>query len=455
MPKKSSRKVNVHVRIRPLMKSECDRNVTELDLKIEPQNTKGSCDLSLTTPKTANDDVEFVEVLGFRVPKSKPRREKHYRGFSSVLTEDKTNTDVFESVVVPLVHEALQGKTSCCLAYGHTGSGKSHTIFGKGGDLGMYHHATQKLFQDMEEMGNNLMIQVRFVEIYNGDAYDLLGGNKKCYVREDGNGNIQIRGETTKDEDGTVVPTFSTVGHATTHEELLAFVKAGVEARTTGNSNVHEHSSRSHAILELEIVSQEILNLRQDIEDHQSALTSVGYERDSLEAEIFLRQHEKVEGKWVKKPDGRGSTSEESKKLVYLGKDIKAAEKKIKDARGVLEEAKNAGASCLGGTLVFVDLAGSEHAGTTEEGIKKTEKEQKECREINKALMAVKGCFRALSEGRRSGSCFRQSKLTLLLRDHFRGDGSKTAMISTISPNVDHMMKTIHTLQYAQLVAQD
>jgi hypothetical protein len=106
--------------------------------------------------------------------------------------------------------------------------------------------------------------------------------------------------------------------------------------------------------------------------------------------------------------------------------------------------------------LVFVDLAGAEHAGSAkdEHGIVKSEAEQQECREINKSLSALKACFRARAKNLTSTSCYRNSKLTLVLRDHFQSHGAKTLMIATISPSSVHVIQTIHTLQYAQLVGE-
>ena len=116
-----------------------------------------------------------------------------------------------------------------------------------------------------------------------------------------------------------------------------------------------------------------------------------------------------MEGMSVLKPDAKGSTSEECDTLARLHGELLAAEKSIMIAESNLKEAKSTEQMpCIGGTLVFSDLAGSEHAGSAMDGLQKTKQEQQECREINKSLSALKACFRNLASGLSSTSCYCQ-----------------------------------------------
>ncbi|KAI8879235.1 kinesin-domain-containing protein [Backusella circina FSU 941] len=97
------------------------------------------------------------------------------------------------------------------------------------------------------------------------------------------------------------------------------------------------------------------------------------------------------------------------------------------------------------GKLNFIDLAGSERASDRGNDSKKTR--MMEGAEINKSLLALKECIRALTQDNKFPP-FRTSKLTLVLRDSFIGN-SRTCMIATISPNLSNSEHTLNTLRYA------
>ena len=98
----------------------------------------------------------------------------------------------------------------------------------------------------------------------------------------------------------------------------------------------------------------------------------------------------------------------------------------------------------LVGKLSFIDLAGSERGADTTDNDKQT---RLEGAEINKSLLALKECIRALDNDQ-GHIPFRGSKLTEVLRDSFMGN-SRTVMISCISPSSGSCEHTLNTLRYA------
>ncbi|MED6210282.1 Kinesin-like protein KIN-13A [Stylosanthes scabra] len=101
----------------------------------------------------------------------------------------------------------------------------------------------------------------------------------------------------------------------------------------------------------------------------------------------------------------------------------------------------------LVGKISFIDLAGSERGADTTDNDRQT---RIEGAEINKSLLALKECIRALDNDQ-IHIPFRGSKLTEVLRDSFVGN-SKTVMISCISPGAGSCEHTLNTLRYADRV---
>lgn len=106
-----------------------------------------------------------------------------------------------------------------------------------------------------------------------------------------------------------------------------------------------------------------------------------------------------------------------------------------------------AGPGLLHAKITLVDLAGSERAADSKSTIRQR---RVEGAQINKSLLALKECIRAMGDPREAHVPFRASKLTLVLRDAFVSRcPSRTVMIACISPGMTSADHSVNTLRYS------
>ncbi|XP_057956924.1 kinesin-like protein KIN-13A isoform X2 [Malania oleifera] len=140
-----------------------------------------------------------------------------------------------------------------------------------------------------------------------------------------------------------------------------------------------------------------------------------------------------------------GANEESSRSHAILQLAIKK-HNEIKDSKRNNDGNESKGGKVVG-KISFIDLAGSERGADTADNDRQA---RIEGAEINKSLLALKECIRALDNDQ-IHIPFRGSKLTEVLRDSFVGN-SRTVMISCISPNAGSCEHTLNTLRYADRV---
>ena len=303
--------------------------------------------------------------------------ENHAHAFDALFDAAADNAAVYDATARPLLDVVFGGGRATVIAYGQTGSGKSYTMMGAAatapeaeedeeGDVfyeggsdgvaGVYGLAARELYEGLAARPG-LVLGVSMFEIYRESAFDLLGvpeeeggggAGAKLPVLEDARGEVQVVGLAERRPADEV--------------EVLQLLDEANASRKTANNTVNEHSSRSHAVMQMVV-------------------------RD-------------------------GATGAEH------------------------------------GKLTLVDLAGSERAADTGDADRDT---RAEGADINKSLLCLKECIRAIDSGGAAGAHvpFRGSKLTQVLRESFAAPSSRTVVIAHVAPSSKSCDYSLNSLRYA------
>ncbi|XP_053557011.1 kinesin-like protein KIF24 [Bombina bombina] len=166
---------------------------------------------------------------------------QHIFYFDEVFSEDFSNHDVYMKTAHPLIQHVFNGGNATCFAYGQTGAGKTYTMIGTQKNPGLYALAAKDIFQQLESVPSRKdhFVLISFYEIYCGQLYDLLNGRKRLFAREDGKHVVQIVGLREVQVSGV--------------DLLLEMIQKGSRERSTGATGVNSDSSRSHAIIQIQI----------------------------------------------------------------------------------------------------------------------------------------------------------------------------------------------------------
>ncbi|KAB2615548.1 kinesin-like protein KIN12B [Pyrus ussuriensis x Pyrus communis] len=172
--------------------------------------------------------------------------------FDSVFDSKSGQEDVFQTVGVPVVKNALAGYNTSILSYGQSGSGKTYTLWGPpsamvedaspGSCQGIVPRIFQMLFSEIQKEqenseGKQLNYQFRcsFLEIYNEQIGDLLDPTLR---------NLKIKDDP---KNGFYVENL-TEEYVTSYEDVTQILIKGLSSRKVGATSMNSKSSRSHIV---------------------------------------------------------------------------------------------------------------------------------------------------------------------------------------------------------------
>ncbi|XP_061467261.1 stAR-related lipid transfer protein 9 isoform X5 [Rhineura floridana] len=297
---------------------------------------------------------------------------------------------VFQDLGTSVLSGAFKGYNICLFAYGQTGSGKTYTMMGTPASIGLTPRICEGLFSredDYSKQSASCRVEVSFLEVYNERVRDLLSqsDHKKPYT-------LRVREHP---EMGPYVQGLSQ--HVVTdYKQVVGLLEEGIANRITAATQIHDASSRSHAIFTIQY-TQAILenNLPSEIASKINLVDLAGSER----ADPSYCKHRIIEGANI------------NKSLVTLGIVI-----------STLAQNSQMFSSCQSINSIASEVDSS-HVDNPSGG--------------------------SISSHRRQAYIpYRDSILTWLLKDSLGGN-SKTIMIATISPASSCYIETMSTLRYA------
>ena len=165
--------------------------------------------------------------------------------FDHVFDKTTSQLEIYNKTTKPLLENIIEGFNATVFAYGATGSGKTYTMLGNNqNERGIMPRSVSDLFKILQKQKNKeFRIQVSYVEIYNEEIRDLLGNREELKLHEDPSKGVILQG---------VKELF--VENADNFFDILY---KGNQKRTIGKTNANETSSRSHALLKINIENKD------------------------------------------------------------------------------------------------------------------------------------------------------------------------------------------------------
>lgn len=264
---RTSAAVRVLARVRPLIGTEeedttpCIRPVgtTQLEVLLEPRallTESTSRNRRRTTgglgSRSAAALAEAVNTFGIHDSNTSSAGNRGLESrtftFDQVLDASVSDDQVFAEIQDELA-AALDGEAVCILAYGATGSGKTHTV------SNIAERTARELDRQaelLEQEGLRLELMVQIVEIYNEQFRDLLIQDSSNHEAP----RLKMSHPTSSATlQGAAHRSITRDGSGSIMRSLQAALRFGQAQRSTSATAAHGRSSRSHLVMMLYLIT--------------------------------------------------------------------------------------------------------------------------------------------------------------------------------------------------------
>ncbi|KAL2514823.1 P-loop containing nucleoside triphosphate hydrolase superfamily protein [Forsythia ovata] len=218
--------IRVFCRCRPLKQDEIDNGSTS----VVDFNSSQDNELQINSSDCSRKQFKFDHV--FR-------------------PEDDQETVFLQTM--PIVTSVLDGYNVCIFAYGQTGTGKTYTMEGTPENRGVNYRTLEELFRICNARSSIIRYElfVSMLEVYNEKIRDLLVDNsnqpaKKLEIKQSSEGTQEVPGLVEARVNGT--------------DEVWELLKTGSQVRSVGSTNANELSSRSHCLLRVTFMGENLIN---------------------------------------------------------------------------------------------------------------------------------------------------------------------------------------------------
>lgn len=196
-------------------------------------------DISVTNP------IVDIDTKNGMITIDSQNQDFHQYTYDHVFDNKTTQETIFSTTAQNAVEWVIEGYNSTIFTYGPTGTGKTFTMFGSTEKPGIIPRACDLLFEILSSKENMVEYTVKcsFLEIYRETLNDLLlsqnSTRKNMRIRQDKNKGVYVQGAIEK--------------FVYTSEDILSTIKEGAKNRAVTATALNTVSSRSHAVLTLNI----------------------------------------------------------------------------------------------------------------------------------------------------------------------------------------------------------
>ncbi|KAI4377888.1 hypothetical protein MLD38_015449 [Melastoma candidum] len=202
-------------------------------------------------PRNAEEmeaDADFAECVELqpelkRLKLRKNNWDTDTYEFDEVLTEFASQKRVYEVVAKPVVESILEGYNGTIMAYGQTGTGKTYTLGRLGGEdpaaRGIMVRAMEEILAEVSWETDSVCVS--YLQLYMETIQDLLDpSNDNISIVEDPKtGDVSLPG--------------ATLVEIREQNNFIELLRLGEAHRFAANTKLNTESSRSHAILMVQV----------------------------------------------------------------------------------------------------------------------------------------------------------------------------------------------------------